>query len=60
MSQQAKVEHALRRRRGLIPIKAEALAKEFETAENLHWTCPKCKIMRTGTKKKLMEGCDCG
>ena len=60
MSQQSKVEHALRKRRGLTSIKAEALAKEFETAGDLHWTCPVCKTKYTGTKEELMGGCYCG
>lgn len=60
MSEQENIEHKLRRRRGLAPIQAEALTKKFETAEDLHWTCPLCKTKYTGTKEELMKGCGCG
>ena len=60
MRDQQNIEHALRKRRGLTPIKSEALSSVFETSSDLHWTCPLCKTRYTGTKEDLMGGCYCG
>lgn len=51
------IEHALRRRHGMDAGKAEDLTSMMEKAEDLHWTCPKCKTKRVGTMKELMQGC---
>lgn len=41
-------------------LKSKALTKSFVEADDLHWTCPKCKSKYMGTMDELMLGCSCG
>jgi len=52
-------EFEMRRRTGMAPGKAAALAARFEEADDLYWTCPKCKSKLVGTLEQLKKGCDC-